>query len=116
MVKNVLAEPATQKAVGDERAQLAELYRGKARDVLVSISDSDISKASLQQKSVSSGILLDKSLLLDGQPTSIVGIEVLLNVAHAIRREENEKDAQEQLAWEKAHTLPAPGKDVSHEN
>jgi hypothetical protein len=108
MVKNVLAEPATQKAVGDERAQLADLYRGKARDVLVSISDTDIAKASLQQKSISSGVLLDKSLLLDGQPTSIVGVQILLDVAGALRREERQADEEEQLGWEKAHTLTLP--------
>jgi len=54
MIKNVLAEPEVQKAVRDEKQELAELYRGKARDVLTSISASDIAKASLQQKSISS--------------------------------------------------------------
>lgn len=110
LVRNVLAEPETQKVVGDEKAALAALYRGKARDVVTSISDSDIAKASLQQKSVSSGILLDKSLLLEGEPTSIVAVQaqVLLDVADLIRRKRDQADEAAQREWQAQHTLPAP--------
>ena len=85
-VKNALAEPEIQKAVIDEKAELAELYRSKARAVVTSISDKDIDKASLQQKAISSGVLLDKSLLLAGEPTGInVNVLALLDVAKSIR-------------------------------
>lgn len=95
MVKNVLAEPEIQRAVKDERQELAELYRGKARDVVASISDADIGKASLQQKAISSGILLDKSLLLAGEPTGITML-ALLDVVEAIK------------ASEQGRLIPAP--------
>jgi hypothetical protein len=85
MVKNVLAEPEIQRAVKDEKAELAVIFRDKARDVLCSISAQDIAGASLQQKAVSSGILLDKSLLLTGDATSNINVKVLLEVAEAIR-------------------------------
>ena len=84
LVRNVLAEPKIQRAVIDEKAELAELYRQKARDVVKSIDAKDISKASLQQKAVSSGILLDKSLLLAGEPTGI-NVVALLDVVDAIK-------------------------------
>lgn len=84
LVSGVLAEPEIQRAVKVEKAELAELYRAKARDIVSSISSADISAASLQQKAVSSGILLDKSLLLSGDATSI-NVSVLMDVADAIR-------------------------------
>ena len=85
MVKNVLAEPEIQRAVKFEKAELAVIFRDKSRDVLVSISSADIAGASLQQKAVSAGILLDKSLLLTGDATSILDVRALLEVAQAIR-------------------------------
>jgi hypothetical protein len=84
MIKNVLADPAVQQAVVDERTQLATLYRSKARDVLAAISDSDISGATLQQKCISTGILLDKSLLLAGELPSL-DVHVLLEIAAIVR-------------------------------
>lgn len=85
MVKNVLAEPEIQRAVKDEKAELAVIYRDKARTIVESISDTDIASASLQQKAVSSGILLDKSLLLSGDAFPIVNVQVLMQVVDAIR-------------------------------
>lgn len=85
MVKNVLAEPEIQRSVKDEKAELAAIYREKARTIVESISSADIDSASLQQKAVSTGILLDKSLLLSGDATSNLNVQVLLDVAHAIR-------------------------------
>ena len=85
MVKNVLAEPEIQRAVKDEKAELAAIYREKARTIVESISSEDIDSASLQQKAVSTGILLDKSLLLSGDATSNLNVQVLLDVAAAIR-------------------------------
>ena len=49
------------------------------------ISTADINKASLQQKAVSTGILLDKSLLLSGEATENLTVKVLLEVAGAIK-------------------------------
>ncbi len=68
MVKNILGEPEIQRSIQDERAELATIYRQTARTIVESISTEDIAGASLQQKAVSSGILLDKSLLLSGDP------------------------------------------------
>lgn len=85
MVKNVLAEPEIQRAIKDEKAELAQLYREKARDIVMSISSEDIADASLQQKAIASGILLDKSLLLSGDATSNLNVQVLLGLVDTIR-------------------------------
>jgi hypothetical protein len=84
LVKHLLAEPEIQRAVVDEKAELARIYREKARAIVTSIDAVDISKASLQQKAISSGILLDKSLLLVGEATS-VDVHVLVDAAKAYR-------------------------------
>ena len=83
-VRKFLAEPEVERQVRDEKSLLAEKYRGKALKVLESINDEDIRKASLQQKSISSGVLLDKSLLLTGEMPSI-NVTVLLDAVSAIR-------------------------------
>ena len=111
MVKNVLAEPEIQRAVKDEKAELAAIYREKARTIVESISSADIDSASLQQKAVSTGILLDKSLLLSGDATSNLNVQVLLDVAHAIRSRE---EGRVVLPFQ-APALPQPER-ISHAN
>ena len=105
-VKNALAEPEIKKAVIDEKAELAELYRSKARAVVTSISETDIGKASLQQKAISSGILLDKSLLLAGEPTGITML-ALLDVVEAIKARRAE-DGDRQFQQAQLPTVTAP--------
>ncbi len=82
-VRKVLQEPEIQRQVQDEKVVLAEKYRAQAHRVLDSISDEDIFKASLQQKSISSGILLDKSLVLGGEIP--INVDSLLAVVEIIR-------------------------------
>ena len=107
MVKNLLAEPSIQRAVKDEKAELAAIYREKARTIVESISSEDIDSASLQQKAVSTGILLDKSLLLSGDATSNINVAVLLDVADAIRaRRDADSERQQQQAKARL-SLPA---------
>jgi hypothetical protein len=108
MVKHVIAEPEIQRQVQDEKAVLAEIYRGKARRIVESIGEEDIAKASLQQKSISSGVLLDKSLLLTGDIPPI-RVEILLQAVDAIRAQREQENARFRAEFAAAHTLPAPG-------
>ncbi len=105
MVKHVLAEPEIQRQVEDEKAALAEIYRGKARRIVESIGEEDIAKASLQQKSISSGVLLDKSLLLAGDVPPI-RVEILLEAVSAIRNQREQEDARLRAEFAAAHALP----------
>ena len=108
MVSHVMAEPEVQRQVQDEKAVLAEIYRSKARRIVDSINDVDIEKASLQQKSISSGVLLDKSLLLSGDLPQ-VSVTVLLNLVQAARDMRDAEDGRLQAEYRATHSLPAPG-------
>lgn len=102
MVRNMMEEPEIQEKIGDEKTVLAKLYRDKARRVVDSINDVDIEKASLQQKSISSGVLLDKSLLLAGDIPQI-SVTVLLDLVQAAREIRREEDARFQAEFRATH-------------
>ena len=108
MVRNMMEEPEIQEKIGDEKSVLAKLYRDKARRIVDSINDVDIEKASLQQKSISSGVLLDKSLLLSGDLPQ-VSVTVLLNLVQAARDMRDAEDGRLQAEYRATHSLPAPG-------
>jgi len=94
-VRRYLNQPEAIAAVRDERSELALLYRDKARACVVAIDDEKIAKGSALQLATSSGILLDKSLLLSGQPTSI-NVVALMNVAELIRERRNRAELARQ--------------------
>jgi predicted transcriptional regulator len=102
MVKHVMREPEVQKQVQEEKAVLAEIYRSKARRIVDSINDVDIEKASLQQKSISSGVLLDKSLLLSGDLPQ-VSVTVLLDLVTAARDMRDAEDARFRAEFRATH-------------
>jgi len=102
MVRNMMEEPEIQEKIGDEKSVLAKLYRDKARRVVDSINDVDIQKASLQQKSISSGVLLDKSLLLSGDLPQ-VSVTVLLDLVTAARDMRDAEDARFRAEFRATH-------------
>lgn len=102
MVKHVIAEPEVQKQIIDEKSVLAKLYRDKARRIVDSINDVDIEKASLQQKSISSGVLLDKSLLLVGDLPQ-VNVSVLLDLVQVVREIRDKEDARFWAKFRETH-------------
>src|SRR5271157_6268640 len=93
-VKHYLDKPEAIAIVRDERQELVELYRSKARDCVVAIDAEKIAKSSALQLATASGICLDKSLLLDGRPTVNVG--VLLQVVDLIRKQDDEESKHRQ--------------------
>ena len=106
MVRNMMEEPEIQSKIGDEKSVMAKIYRDKARRIVDSINDVDIEKASLQQKSISSGVLLDKSLLLSGDLPQ-VSVTVLLNLVQAARDMRDAEDGRLQAEYRATHELPA---------
>jgi alpha-D-ribose 1-methylphosphonate 5-triphosphate synthase subunit PhnL len=100
MVGNILKKPEVQRTVQSQKVEIAELCMEKGRAIITSIGPKDIDKASLQQKSIAAGVMIDKSLLLAGEPTAIQNISVLLDVVEAIK-------ARKQLATEPLKELPA---------
>src|SRR5271157_3202833 len=93
-VKHYLEKPEVIAEVRDERQELVEIYRSKARDCVVAIDAEKIAKSSALQLATASGICLDKSLLLDGRPTVNVG--VLLQVVDLIRKQDDEESKHRQ--------------------
>jgi hypothetical protein len=60
--------------------EMAKLFRYRSWEILRSISEEDIENAPLRDKMVSAAIAVDKSLLLEGQPTQILSIKQLENL------------------------------------
>ena len=89
-VKHYLEKPEAIAEVRDEKQELAVLYREKARACVTAIDDDKIKKSSALQLATSSGILLDKSLLLGGQPT--VNVAVLVDLIGLIRQNRDAED------------------------
>ena len=97
-IKRHLDTPEAIEQVRDERTELVELYREKARDCVAAIDDEKIAKASALQLATSSGILLDKSLLLSGKPTQNVAVLIEVLDVLSIRQDE-----EIERQWQEAH-------------
>ncbi len=99
-VRNALANPETQRAVKDEKAELAEMYKKQARAIVASIDQETIEKANLLQRMTSAGIATDKALTLTGD-TPPIRVELLVQAVEVMRHQRAEDNAH-RLA------LPAP--------
>jgi hypothetical protein len=91
-IKRLLTKPAVAAEVSVKKIELADLYEQRAYEIVEAVTAEDISKASLQQMAVSSGIFLDKSRLLRGESTSNISMEVLMQVAIMVRDERDRAD------------------------
>jgi len=89
-VKRLLTMPAVAAEISVKKLELSALYENRAYEIAESVTKEDISKASLQQKAVSSAIFLDKSRLLTGQSTSNVHVQVLLDVVQLLQQESDD--------------------------
>jgi hypothetical protein len=76
-VSKYLQDPGTKELLSD-------IYERLNRKILASITPEDMSKANLLQKTTSSAIMTDKTLVLRGQPTQI-HVSYLLDAVEAIR-------------------------------
>jgi phage-related minor tail protein len=75
--KTVLAhlqKPGNPEQVADIHSRLADKFEQMSERILDAVCDADLEKASLQQKAISAGVMLDKSRLLRGQATSHVAV------------------------------------------
>ena len=72
--KKELAKPETQVQVQNIQDRLADKFEQLSERILDAVCDADLEKASLQQKAISAGVMLDKSRLLRGQATSHVAV------------------------------------------
>ena len=109
MVKRHLEAPETIVKVEDERMQLVEIYKDKARACAVGITDEKIAKSSALQLATASAVCTDKALLLQGLPTEInLHVHALVDVLDTIRQlrdEREEREDEEARAAAKARAL-----------
>lgn len=104
-IKKYLDTEEAATVVREERAELVEIYREKARDILVSIDAETINKANLLQRATSSGIFLDKSLLLSGRPTQNAAI--IVEVLDVLRKKDDEEIERQHQQAKALTGLPA---------
>ena len=94
-IKRHLDDREVMDMVRDERTEMVELYRDRARACALAITDEKIQKSSALQLATASGILLDKGLLLSGQPTSI-NVVALMEVCDLLRQQGQRESEQRQ--------------------
>jgi hypothetical protein len=96
-IKKFLQDPAIATEVAHNKIKVAERCEFEALRIINSIDDQNLEKASLQNKAVSAGILIDKGLLLRGQMPLTVHVEVLLAAVADIRQMRKLASPQPQL-------------------
>jgi len=86
-VKKACLEPDTSKEILKIKQELADMYEGLARRMIDSITDIDIEKINAYQRTLSSGIAVDKMRLLRDQSTENIDIQRLsLDLNELIRQ------------------------------
>lgn len=73
-VKKVLQQDDIVALKTDIEGRLADKFELLAESILNSVSEDDLLKASLQQKSISAATMLDKSRLIRGQSTQNIAV------------------------------------------
>lgn len=81
MARLRVKHPMFARAVGEVRkSELKDKFLWQADRILEAITDEDIAQARLKDKMLTAAIAVDKSLLLDGQPTEIISVKELANL------------------------------------
>jgi hypothetical protein len=77
-IKKLLAEPATMELVEQASKLLSEKMLARADEIIDAITDGDIEKAGLRDKTVAAGILMEKGRLSYGfdKPPAQVAIQI----------------------------------------
>jgi hypothetical protein len=73
-IQAALESEEVQTMVHETQERLGLKYQAVAEKILDSITDTDLEKASLQQKSISSATMLDKARLALGLTTENIGV------------------------------------------
>jgi hypothetical protein len=66
-IKKEIVKPESQVQVADIQERLADKFEQLSERILDAVCDADLEKATLQQKAISAGVMLDKSRLIRGQ-------------------------------------------------
>jgi hypothetical protein len=112
-VRRVLTSSA--QVVGEVQTMkrnLADSFEGLAERMVDSITGEEIKKLDAYKRTLSAAISVDKFKLLRNEPTAILGVEMLLQIAGELRREERAEDENWQSTLPVSavveRALPAP--------
>ncbi len=95
-IKRYLQCPEAQEHVEQIKEELSDLFENLARKMVSSITDADVLKLNAYQRTLSSGIAVDKMRLLKDQSTQNISLHEILEIQKKIddeieRRESIEK-------------------------
>ncbi len=76
-ITRALSKPETQREVKVIRLDLASKFEGLANELIDSITPEDIKKLSAYQRTLSSGIAVDKCRLLRNESTANIGVDLI---------------------------------------
>jgi hypothetical protein len=91
-LKRFLGKPEVARQVGIQREELAAMFDTITDRTLRGVTDEDIKKSSLLQKMTAAGISIDKALLLRNELPQSLNVNILLDVASMLRRDERRDD------------------------
>ena len=94
-VKKVLQEPFVIATREEIEERLADKFEKLCEIVLDSVSEDDLLKASLQQKSISAATMLDKSRMIRGQSNINIAVLMASAVLDAEKQIGNRQPAEE---------------------
>ena len=94
-VASTLKQPEVIEMRENAQELLADKFEQRAETIVDSITTGDIERASLQQKAVSAGILLDKSRLIRGQSNVNIAVMMASLVVEATEARTRTVDTEE---------------------
>jgi IS30 family transposase len=98
-IAKVLKESAVIAAKEKIEERLADKFELLTEAILDSVSEDDLLKASLQQKSISAATMLDKSRLIRGQSTMNTAVIVASAVIEADRQSSEKREKGEKCQY-----------------
>jgi hypothetical protein len=107
-VAKYLDKPQVREQVAIQREVLASMCDSIAHRTMSAVSATDIEKASLKDKMISTGIAIDKAACLRGEVPITVNVSVLLDAVSAIRGMRDAEDARQLAEYRATHALPRP--------
>jgi hypothetical protein len=90
------------------KTSLADSFEGLAERMVSSITNEEIKELDAYKRTLSGAIAVDKFKLLRGEPTAILGVEMLLQIAGELRRESAREESAQLGESQHVPMLPAP--------
>ncbi len=94
-VKRYLQCPEAQEHVEEIKKELSDMFEDLARKMIDSITDADVLKLNAYQRTLSSGIAVDKMRLLKDQSTQNISLHEILELQEKVEDEIERRESIE---------------------